>query len=114
MSIIAEMVLIFGVKSPVVQHCAILCAQPYTNAAASLLWIFHVIHLVPTHFFLYSFYIIPRRFNASQTAEDMQLTETELLNQPLLYENLMLVQDDTTSPADDNKSNLGNSRQSSR
>ena len=71
--VIAEIILIFGVKNPGLNDCANLCAQPYTNSAAFLLLVFIIIHLVPTHFFIYSFYIIPRRFNASQ-AEDILIT----------------------------------------
>ena len=63
--VIAEIILIFGVKNPGLNDCANLCAQPYTNPAALLLLVFIIIHLVPTHFFIYSFYIIPRRFNAT-------------------------------------------------
>ena len=68
------------------------CAQPYTNAAAALLWLFLVIHLVPTHIFIYSFYIIPRKFNARHQTDEVELNESGLLSQPLL-ENLMLVED---------------------
>mmetsp|Transcript_17617 Transcript_17617/g.23788 ORF Transcript_17617/g.23788 Transcript_17617/m.23788 type:complete len:81 (-) Transcript_17617:413-655(-) len=74
MCVIAEIVLIFGVKSPSMQNCASLCAQPYTNGAATLLLIFVLIHLLPTHFFIYSFYIIPRRFYVAQD-DDLKLTD---------------------------------------
>ena len=90
MLVIVEMILIFGVNKPGVHDCASLCAKPYTNSAAALLWVFSVIHLMPTHFFIYSFYIIPRRFYAVQ-AEDMKLEDTSNLNSPLLDENLKLV-----------------------
>lgn len=64
MLVIVEIILIFGVNKEGVQNCANLCAKPYTNTAATLLWVFSIIHLMPTHFFIYSFYIIPRRFYA--------------------------------------------------
>ena len=72
--VIVEIILTFFFHHRSVQNCAILCAKPYTNAAASLLWAISIIYLVPTHFFIYSFYIIPRRFNATM-AERMSLTE---------------------------------------
>ena len=88
--VIAEIVLIFGVKSPSLHNCASLCAQPQTNGAAALLLSFVVIHLIPTHFFIYSFYIIPRRFNASHDEDNILLTgEAGRIGEPLLDHNLI-------------------------
>ena len=72
MLVLVELILVFAIKNPAMANCARLCAQPYTNGAAILLFILVFIHLFPTHFFLYSFYIIPRRFYASNT-DDMKL-----------------------------------------
>jgi len=49
-----------------------------------MLWTFALINLTPTHFFIYSFYIIPRRFYASE-ADDMKLLEdANGIRQPLV------------------------------
>ena len=63
--VFVELILLFGMKNPDVANCAQLCAHPSTNGMAGLLLFFSVCHLLPTHLFLYSFYIIPRRFNAT-------------------------------------------------
>ena len=48
-----------------------------------MLLTFAIIHLVPTHFFLYSFYIIPRRFYATED-RDMRLNDASPLNEALV------------------------------
>ena len=59
-----------------------------------MLLVLCICHLVPTHLFLYSFYIIPRRFYAS-SSEDMSLeNEQGRLNEPLLVENLNQLEDE--------------------
>ena len=94
MLVVVEIALFFGVKSPGLQDCANLCAQPYTNSAAVLLFAFTVIQLVPTHLFLYSFYIIPRKFHATHEEDMVLVNDLGILSQPLLEENLMLVEED--------------------
>lgn len=84
MLIIVQMSLLFAVDSPNVANCASLCAHPLSNGAAIMLWVFAWINLTPTHLFLYSFYIIPRRFYASSGADDMKLDDSNRINQPLV------------------------------
>ncbi len=78
------MSLLFLVQSPSVSNCATLCAHPLSNGAAIMLWVFAWINLTPTHLFLYSFYIIPRRFYAASGADDMKLDDSNRINQPLV------------------------------
>ena len=88
MLVIVELVILFVVKNPAVANCAKLCAMPKTNAAAFFLFFLALCHLIPTHLFLYSFYIIPRRYYATMD-EDLELsTDTRMLHQPLLEENM--------------------------
>ena len=54
-----------------------------------------ICHLLPTHLFIISFVIIPRRFHATDE-EGIQLTNDETIShkEPLLEQNLNLVEDD--------------------
>ena len=73
MLVIVELVTLFGVQNRAIANCAKLCAQPTTNASAGYLFFLAFCHLVPTHLFLYSFYVIPRKFYAT-VAEDLKLS----------------------------------------
>ena len=62
--------------------------MPETNAAAFYLLFLAIVHLVPTHMFLYGFFFLPRKFYATSD-EDLKLsTDAQMLHQPLLEENL--------------------------
>jgi len=69
MLVIVELIILFGFKDPALINCAKLCANPFTNTASLVLLSIAIIHLVPTNLFLISFYIIPRRFNATDAEE---------------------------------------------
>ena len=94
MLVVVELALLFGIKNPAMANCAKLCAQPNSNAAALLLFTLMVIHLIPTHLFLYSFYLLPRRFFATREKDVQLVGDAGLLNQPLLGEQLHLMEDD--------------------
>jgi len=97
MLVIAELVTLFGIKDPTFNNCARLCAQPYSNGASIYLLVLSICHLVPSHLFLYSFYIIPRRFYASAESEDMKLVkDLGTLETPLLNDNLSAVGESMT------------------
>ena len=94
MLVIVELCLLFGMRGPEVANCVRLCAQPYSEGAAALLFSLAMIHLVPTHLFLYSFYIIPRRFYATEDEHvELASDQSQQINEPLLQENLLLVED---------------------
>ena len=93
MLVLVELALLFGIKNQALQNCAMLCANPYTNGASLLLALLDLIHLVPTHLFLHSFYIIPRRFYATEDEDLMLVGDVGTLQQPLLEQNLHLVED---------------------
>ena len=97
MLVIVELVILFGLSNRHVVNCARLCANPNTNAAAFFLLALAFCHLLPTHLFLISFVIIPRRFNTTGD-EEIQLTSDDIASnqQPLLEQNLNLVEDDMT------------------
>lgn len=97
MLVIAELFTLFGVKDPAFTNCARFCAQPYSNGASIYLLVLSICHLVPSHLFLYSFYIIPRRFYASAESEDMKLVkDLKSLDTPLLNDNLSAVGESMT------------------
>ena len=80
MLVIIELIILFAVKNPALANCAKLCAMPKTNAAAFFLLFLTLCHLIPTHLFLYSFYVIPRRFYATSD-EDLELqTDVRMLH----------------------------------
>ena len=91
MFVFIELILLFGVKNPRMGNCVNICASPYSNWASLLMITIATCRLVPTHLFLISFYIIPRRFNAGSDKEISLLNDTQ---QPLLEQNLCLVEDD--------------------
>ena len=92
MLVFVELTLAFAVKNNHVGNCVETCANPHANGAAMLLLSFAVCQLVPTHFFLISFYIIPRKFIAT-VDDDIDLTQNERgnLQTPLLDSNLNAV-----------------------
>ena len=94
MLVLVELVLIFGVSNEALTNCAEQCPTPYSNGAAAFLLVFAVFHLIPTHLYLYIFYIIPRRFNATSDEDLGLVNDTNQLNQPLLEENFNIVDDD--------------------
>ena len=108
MLIIVQMSLLFLVQSASVSNCATLCAHPLSNGAAIMLWVFAWINLTPTHLFLYSFWIIPRRFYASSTADDMRLDDSnnQRVNQPLVIEYLVEDEWQYSKEREDNRSNI--------
>ena len=86
MLVLVELALLFGIKNQKISNCAKLCSVPQGNGAALLLLVIMICHMVPTHFFLYSFYIIPRKFYATED-ENIKIGEANDsggLNQPLL------------------------------
>ena len=84
MLVFAELIITFGVANHAIENCVEVCANPYNNGASMLLLSFAICQLVPTHFFLISFYIISRRFNAT-VDDDIELAnEVSNLQQPLL------------------------------
>lgn len=96
MLVLVELALLFGIKNQKISNCAKLCSVPQGNGAALLLLVIMICHMVPTHFFLYSFYIIPRKFYATED-ENIKIGEANDsggLNQPLLQEGMILVEDD--------------------
>ena len=86
--VIFELIVLFLLTNPAVVKCSKLCAMPETNAAAFYLFFLAIVHLFPTHMFLYGFFLIPRKFYATSD-EDLKLsTDMQMLHQPLLEENL--------------------------
>ena len=73
MLVILELIILFATKDEGFGNCSRLCAQPYSNGASVYLLMLAICHLVPTHLFLYSFYIIPRRFYVSEDSEDVKV-----------------------------------------
>lgn len=86
--VIVELIVLFMVTNPALANCAKLCAMPMTNAAATYLFFISFCHLFPTHLFLYSFFIIPRRFYATREEDLMLASDSRMLHQPLLEENM--------------------------
>lgn len=95
MLVIVELVILFGVKNSHVANCARACAYPNTDGAAVFLFAISLCHLLPTHLFIISFVIIPRRFLESDD-EGISLTndDTTANKEPLLEQNLNMVDDD--------------------
>ena len=91
MLVVIELIVLFGTTTDSLATCSG-CAMPNTNGSALYLFMLTICHLVPTHLFLYSFYIIPRRFNVATEAENMSLVnDPGALQTPLLDENLNAV-----------------------